>query len=225
MELGHRGNGSFGSSFTSGSPGHHIDPVWDLSLSGFRKNAQNAKRTFELNAEMTKVIVRCLLLDWNHLMSVHAMNFYFYLWLLQTFWPENTSSHIGLSRHLEIITEQDHRVNWVSGSLDSRVTGSLGHKMWPSSISGFMFDNSSQGLRRLTLDNTLLALIHCYVFSAAYLYKHLMIWRRYHTAEKLEGPHVGWMSIPFLSPLLALFAVSCSSAHFFHTRTFHLKFD
>ena len=48
---------------------------------------------------MTKVIVRCLLLDWNHLMSVRAMNFYFYLWLLQTFWPENTSSHIGLSRH------------------------------------------------------------------------------------------------------------------------------
>ena len=146
MELGHRGNGSFGSSFTSGSPDHHIDPVWDMSLSGFRKNAQNAKRTFELNAEMTKVIVRCLLLDWNHLMSVHAMNFYFYLWLLQTFWPENTSSHIGLSRHLEFITEQDHRVNWISGSLDSRVTGSLGHKMWPSSISGFMFDNSSQGL-------------------------------------------------------------------------------
>jgi len=31
--------------------------------------------------------------------------------------------------------EQGHRVNWVSGSLDSRVTGSLGHKMWPSSIS------------------------------------------------------------------------------------------
>jgi len=25
--LGHRVNGSFGSSFTSGSPGHHFDPV------------------------------------------------------------------------------------------------------------------------------------------------------------------------------------------------------
>jgi len=27
MELGHRVNGSFGSSFASGSPGHHFDPV------------------------------------------------------------------------------------------------------------------------------------------------------------------------------------------------------
>jgi len=41
-----------------------------------------------------------------------------------------------LLRHLEFIIEQGHRVNWVSGLLDSRVTGSLGHKMWPSSISG-----------------------------------------------------------------------------------------
>jgi len=84
------------------------------------------------NAEMTKVIVRCLLLDWNHWMSVHAMNFYFYLWLVKILLPENTSSHISL--HLEFIIEQGHRVNWVSGSLDSRITGSLGHKMWPSSI-------------------------------------------------------------------------------------------
>ena len=58
---------------------------------------------------------------------------YFYLWLLKILWPENTSSHI--SRHLEFIKEQGHRVNWVSGSLDSRVSGSLGHKMWPSSMS------------------------------------------------------------------------------------------
>jgi len=46
--LGHRVNGSFGSSFTSGSPGHHFDLVWDPSFSGFRKIAQNAKRTFEM---------------------------------------------------------------------------------------------------------------------------------------------------------------------------------
>jgi len=53
----------------------------------------------------------------------HVMNFYFYLCLLKILWPENrpTSSHI--SRHLEFIIEQGHRVNWVSGSLDSRVTG------------------------------------------------------------------------------------------------------
>ena len=53
--------------------------------------------------------------------------------IIKNFWPESTSSHI--SRHLEFIIEQGHRVNWVSGSLDSRVTGSLGHKKWPSSIS------------------------------------------------------------------------------------------
>jgi len=48
MELGHWVTGSFGSSFTSGSPGHHFDPVSDPSFSSFRKNAQNAKRTFEM---------------------------------------------------------------------------------------------------------------------------------------------------------------------------------
>jgi len=47
--------------------------------------------------------------------------------IIKMLWPENTSSHI--SRHLEFIIEQGHRVNWVSGSLDSRVTGSLGRKM------------------------------------------------------------------------------------------------
>ena len=38
---------------------------------------------------------------------------------------------LHISRHLEFIVEQGHRVNWVSGSLDSRVPGSLG----PSSMS------------------------------------------------------------------------------------------
>ena len=41
----------------------------------------------------------------------------------------------NISRHLEFIIGQGHRVNWVSGSLDSWVTGSLGHKMRPSSKS------------------------------------------------------------------------------------------
>ena len=98
----------------------------------FSKKCPKCK-TYIWNAEMTKVIVRWLLLDWNHRMSVHAMNFHFYLWLFKILWPENTSSHI--SRHLEFIMEQGDRVNWVSGSLDSLVTGSLGHKMWPSSVS------------------------------------------------------------------------------------------
>ena len=45
--LGHRVSGSFESSFTSGSQGHRFYPVWDPSFSGFRKNAQNAKRTLK----------------------------------------------------------------------------------------------------------------------------------------------------------------------------------
>ena len=44
VELGHWVTGSYG----SGSPGHHFDPVCDPSFSGFRKNAENAKRTFEM---------------------------------------------------------------------------------------------------------------------------------------------------------------------------------
>jgi len=104
------------------SPGHHFDPVWNPSFSGFRKNAQNAKRTFEMLKWQKSLSGICCWTDINHCMSVHAMNFYFYLWLLKILWPENTSSHI--SRHLEFTIEQGHRVNWVSGSLDSRVTGS-----------------------------------------------------------------------------------------------------
>jgi len=126
--LGHlsrRGRRGTGSSFRPG-----VKPEFFR----FSKKCPKCKR-YIWNAKMTKVIVRCLLLDWNHWLSVHAMNFYFYLWLLKILWPENTSSHIHVSRHLEFIIEQGHRVNWVSGSLDFRVTGSLGHKMWPSSIS------------------------------------------------------------------------------------------
>ena len=40
----------------------------------------------------------------------------------------------NICRRLEFIIEQGHRVNWISWSLDTRITGS-GHKMWPSSMS------------------------------------------------------------------------------------------
>jgi len=95
--LAHRVNGSFGSSFTSGSPG--VRP----KFCRFSKKCQKCKM-YVWNAEMTKVIVRCLLLDWNHWMSVHAMNFYFYLWLLKICTP------LHISRHLEFIIEQGLRV-------------------------------------------------------------------------------------------------------------------
>ena len=138
MELGHWVIGSMGHLGRLSRPGHRVtaSSFWpDVRPEFFRFSKKCPKcKTYIWSAEMTKVIVRCLLLDWNLWMSVHAMNFYFYLWLLKTLWPENTSSHV--SRHLEFIIEQGHRVTWVSGSLDSRVSESLGHKMWPSSISG-----------------------------------------------------------------------------------------
>jgi len=94
MELGHWVTGSMGHLGHLSRPGHRcktrVFPVFE--------KCPKCKK-YSWNAEMTKVIVRCLLLDWNHWVSVHAMNFYFYLWLLKILWPENTSSHI--SRYLE----------------------------------------------------------------------------------------------------------------------------
>jgi len=114
LELGH---------WITGSMGHlgHLSSFWPgvrPEFSRFSKKWPNCK-TYIWNAEMAKVIVGCLLLDWNHWMSVHAMNFYFYLWLLKILWPENTSSRV--SRHLEFIIEQGLRVagfpgHWVAGS-------------------------------------------------------------------------------------------------------------
>jgi len=108
MELGHwvtycRSMGHLGH---LSLPGHRVIILTRCetpSFSGFRKKCPKCK-TYIWNGEMTKVIVRCLLLDWNHWMSVHVMNFY--LWSLKILWPEKTSSHI--SRHLEFIIEQGH---------------------------------------------------------------------------------------------------------------------
>jgi len=84
MELGHWVTGS---SFTSGSS---FWPSVKPEFLRFSKKCPKCK-TYIWNGEMTKVTVRCLLLDWNPWMSVHAVNFYFYLWLLKILWPENTS--------------------------------------------------------------------------------------------------------------------------------------
>jgi len=120
--LGHRVSGSFGSSFTSGSPDHHFDPVWDPSFSGFRKKCPKYKTYIWMLKWQKSLSGVCC---WTEITGCESMQFFFfYLWLLKILWPENTSSHI--SRHLKIIIEQGHwiPINWVSGSLDSRVTGS-----------------------------------------------------------------------------------------------------
>ena len=74
----------------TGSPDNHFDPVWDPSFFRFRKYAQNEKRTFEM-LKWRKSLSGVWLLDWNHWISVRAINFYFYLWSLKTYWPEDTS--------------------------------------------------------------------------------------------------------------------------------------
>ena len=121
MELGHSVTGSMGHLGHLSRPGHRVIILTRCETRVFPVFEKMPKMQNVLwNAEIIKVIVKCLLLDWNHRISVHAMNCYFYLWLLKNLCPENTSSHI--SRHLEFTIEQGHRVNWVSGSLDSRVT-------------------------------------------------------------------------------------------------------
>jgi len=91
--LGLRVNESFGSSFTSGSLGHRVIILTRCEPEFFRFSTKYPKcKTYIWNAEMTEVIVKCLLLDWNHWMSVHAMKFYFCLWLLKILQPENTFS-------------------------------------------------------------------------------------------------------------------------------------
>jgi len=101
----------------------------------FSKKCPKCK-TYIWNAEMTKVIARCLLLDWNHWMSVHAMNFYLYVWLLKIRTP------LHISRYLECIIEQS------PGQLGRWIPGSLGHKMWPSSMSAVLQHSPSINLIR-----------------------------------------------------------------------------
>jgi len=133
MELGHWVTGSMGHLGHLSRPGHRVTgssfwPGMRPEFFRFSKNAQNAKRTFEMLKWQKSLSGVCCWTEITGFQSMQWMNIYFYLWLLKILWPENTSSRISL--HLEFIIEQGHRVNWVSGSLDSRVTGSLGHKMW-----------------------------------------------------------------------------------------------
>ena len=60
MELGHRVSGSFGSSFTSGSPGHQFDPVWGPSFSGFRKKAQDKDVKIYIFVKIRPTIIEIL---------------------------------------------------------------------------------------------------------------------------------------------------------------------
>ena len=122
--LGHRVNGSFGSSFTSGSPGHHFDPVWDPSFSGFRKNAQKAKRTFEMlkwqkHCHVSVVGLKSLDVSLcNKLLLLPMIIKNSLAW--EYFFVTSMTSLLDIYVHIE----QGHRVNWISGSLDFRVTGS-----------------------------------------------------------------------------------------------------
>jgi len=92
MELGHWVTGSMGHLGHLSRPGHPVtgSSFWlgvIPEFSRFSKKCTKCK-TYIGNADMTKVIAKCLLLDWNHWMSVHAINFNFYLWLLKILCPE-----------------------------------------------------------------------------------------------------------------------------------------
>ena len=91
MELGHWVTGSLGHLGHLSRPGHRVIIFTRCETRVFPVFEKCPKcETFVWNAEMTKVIVRCLLLNW--IFTVYVMTFYFYLWLLQLLWPENTSS-------------------------------------------------------------------------------------------------------------------------------------
>ena len=57
--LGHRVSGSFGSSFTSRSPGHHFDPR-DPSFSGFRKKVQDKDIKRYISVKIRPTVIEIL---------------------------------------------------------------------------------------------------------------------------------------------------------------------
>ena len=129
--LGHRVNVLFGSSFTSGSPGHHFDQVWDPSFPGFRKmpKMQNVHLKCGYNYSYLLTDLPYRVLEY----SIRYSTEYSSSKKLDSHTPTHKSTfgvhYRTASPHGRILM-----VNWVSGSLDSRVTGSLGHKIWPSSM-------------------------------------------------------------------------------------------
>jgi len=137
MELGHWVSGSMSHLGHLSRPGHWVTgssfwPGVNPSFSGFRKNAQNAKRIFEMLKWQKSCQVSVVGLKSLDVSPCNEV-------LLLPMIIKNSSAWeyffvTSMTSLLDII-EQGHRVNWVSGSLDSRVTGSLGHKMWPSSMS------------------------------------------------------------------------------------------
>ena len=136
MELGHWVTGSMGHLGHLSRSGHRVtgSSFWPgVRPEFFRFSKKCLKcKTYIWNAEMTKVIVRCLLLDWNHWMPVHATNFYFYLWLLkirrQNFFTHKSTFGV-------------HYRTGSPGQLGLRVAGFRGH--WvagSSSISDLRID-------------------------------------------------------------------------------------
>jgi len=130
MELCHWATGSMGHLGHLSRPGHRVIILTRCETRVFPVFEKMPKMQNVLwNAEIIKVIVKCLLLDWNHRISVHAMNCYFYLWLLKK----------SLSWEYFFTHKSTFGVHYRTGSpgqLGLRVAGFPGHKMWPSSISG-----------------------------------------------------------------------------------------
>jgi len=117
--LGHRVSGLFGSSFTSRSPGHHFDSVWDLSFSRFWKKSQDKDIKIYIFVKIRPTVIEIL--------TFYKWSSKFYFANSDKNWQTSCQLQTfvcNISRHLEFVIEQGHWVNWVSGSLDSQVTGS-----------------------------------------------------------------------------------------------------
>ena len=125
MELGHWVTGSIGHLGHLSRPGHRVIILTQCEIRVFP--------VYEKMPRMQNVHLKCLN-DKSHCqmsvvglksLDVSPCNEILLLSMIIKFF----GPPLHISRHLEFIIEQGHRVNWVSGSLDFRITGSLGHKM------------------------------------------------------------------------------------------------
>jgi len=120
--FGHRVIGSFGSSFTSGSPGHYFHPMWDPSFSGFRKMPKmrnvrlkcwNDKSHCQVSAVELKIHGLC-----NDLLLLLMIITTSLTW--EYFFVTSMRTPLHISRHLEFIIGEGHHS---PGQLGLRVAG------------------------------------------------------------------------------------------------------
>jgi len=175
MELGHWVTGSMGHFGHLSRPGHRVIiltrcvtrvfPVFEKMprMQNVHLKCWNDKSHCQVSVVGLKSldVSRCneLLLLLMIIKNSLAREYFFVTSMIRT--------PLHMSRHLEFIIEHGHPVNWVSGSLDSRVTGSLDHKMWPSSMSETHAPRPTSHARRRTVMTPCCPTSYCIGLSAA----------------------------------------------------------